>query len=45
MFCTPAGDALDVATRDAGHEPAGSATVLQAGMDGVDWAFVLTSDI
>lgn len=45
MFCTPSGDPLDQAVRAAGHAPTASATVLHAGLEDVDWSFVLTSDI
>jgi hypothetical protein len=45
MFCTPAGDALDAAVRNREFKPTATASILHVDMAGVDWSFVLTSDI
>jgi len=39
------GDPLTAALRARGLEPSASATVLEHGMAGTDWRFVLTSDV
>jgi hypothetical protein len=45
MFCAPRDDGLDRDVRARGLVPTASATILHVGMAGVDWGFVLTSDI
>jgi len=45
MFCSPAGDPLDLALQSLGLQATASATVITHRMANSDWSWVLTSDI
>lgn len=45
MLCTPAADPLSRALHALGHAPTATATVIARGMEGFDWANILTSEI
>ena len=45
MFCAPLDGALATDLATAAHPPGATATVLQQGLDGLDWDFLTTSEI